>query len=657
MAKNKYRIALLVDYLLSDYSRLLYQSICDACYKHNFEVLVFPIGSLHDFHIPFNYQNVSITSLVTSNFFDGVIVSTGAQLNYITRSEISSFMKAFTPLPVVSIAADIPDFPSVVIRCKNAYRVLLDNLIDEQKCKKIAVLGIRSPSVELKARRDAIRTVLQEKNFPMENVEFFKIHYDYQHVQIDLDSYVAENDGKFDFDAIIAFNDEMAFAAADYVKDRGLSIPKDVVIAGYDNFEQAEFNLPPVTSIDQHIEQQGEIAINILESIFNDEEYKMITELDSSVIFRDSTQRFPYSEELKNKGCTQVSINYEKLLHSKNSITDWYMQRSQLWQVMKYHSETQFDMTVEQLSSRINSDLRSFGIQAAAIVMYESPVEMVVPFDYFNLPHRASVFSAYDESTGYDTELFPEKVRFDPNEKILPDGILNYFENGTIVSAIYHNTLQYGYIILRPEKNRDFMIYDFVVKLFSSMMSSVYSFARVSNERSQYRKRFTKLDITANTDELTGLYNRRGLFDLGQTALKFAKAMNQKGILIYCDMDGLKNINDTYGHEAGDRAIIAESIILKGNFRSSDVIARIGGDEFVVICPELTEEAFKTIEFSIQNDCKRWTEANESKFKLSISMGVIKFPSDKVGYEMTPLLSEADANLYIIKRSKKIEQD
>ena len=129
--------------------------------------------------------------------------------------------------------------------------------------------------------------------------------------------------------------------------------------------------------------------------------------------------------------------------------------------------------------------------------------------------------------------------------------------------------------------------------------------------------------------------------------------MNQSGMIIYCDMDGLKKINDTFGHEAGDCAIIAESIILKGNFRSNDIVARIGGDEFVIISPGMKEETFRRIQEAIHEDCRLWTEKNNSKFKLSISMGYVKFPSEKVGYQITPLLSEADANLYVAKRDKK----
>ena len=125
--------------------------------------------------------------------------------------------------------------------------------------------------------------------------------------------------------------------------------------------------------------------------------------------------------------------------------------------------------------------------------------------------------------------------------------------------------------------------------------------------------------------------------------------MGQSGMIIYCDMDGLKKINDDYGHEAGDKAIIAEAIILRSNFRSNDIIARIGGDEFAIISPGLTKEALRNIRNQIDEDCRIWSGGNELGFSISISMGVVSYPSQKMGYKITPLLSEADSLMYMEK--------
>lgn len=653
MSRSRYRVGLILDFITIEYSQKLFDSVNRACKELDYELLVFPIGTLHSVRTAYGYQAAAIASLITTNSIDGIIISTGVQLHFVTKSEILSYIKGFNPIPVVSVAIDIPDYPSITSDPYQAYKAIIDDLIDVQKCRNIAILGLRSSSSEIRLRRNTIMQILDEKNFPKENYTYFRMSFDYLTILKDLETYAISNDGKIDFDAIIAFNDEMAYAATEFVKNHGLRIPQDVLIVGFDNLEQSEYNNPTITSIDQHIEEHGKKAVEMLRCVFDGEEFEQNLVLTNSAVFRESTCRFPYPESLKDLPTNLIRMDVDKIMNSRNVVSDLYLRTAQIQKVINYYSETQFDMSVDQLKGRLNSDFRDFGIKAAAIVIYDVPIEQTIPFDYFNLPHRASLFCAFDESTGYDSEILPERIKFDPNERILPDGVINFSEGGTICMAIYHNTLHYGYVVFRTDKKDDYFVYDFIIKVISSLLSSIYSYAQVSSEKTKFHQKYKELDVVANTDELTGLYNRRGLFDFGKTTLQFAKAMNQTGLIIYCDMDGLKKINDTFGHEAGDRAIIAESIILKGNFRSNDIIARIGGDEFVIISPGMKEEAFERIQKNIQNDCNMWTEKNESPFTLSISMGFVKFPSDKVGYQITPLLSEADASLYVEKRNKK----
>ena len=87
------------------------------------------------------------------------------------------------------------------------------------------------------------------------------------------------------------------------------------------------------------------------------------------------------------------------------------------------------------------------------------------------------------------------------------------------------------------------------------------------------------------TDELTGVYNRRGFFLLANQQLKIAKRTQMSCCLLFADLDGLKKINDSLGHEIGDRILAEAAYILKQTFRDSDIVARLGGDEFVIFIP------------------------------------------------------------------------
>ena len=156
------------------------------------------------------------------------------------------------------------------------------------------------------------------------------------------------------------------------------------------------------------------------------------------------------------------------------------------------------------------------------------------------------------------------------------------------------------------------------------------------------------------TDELTGLYNRRRFFVLTEQYLKVAIRTKKRSLLLYIDMDELKLINDHYGHNEGDRALIDLSNILKKTFRESDIIARIGGDEFVVLL-ESTAENDEILITRLSENIKDHHAKQTRSYKLSISVGVAQFdPENPISID--DLLSKADALMYAQKRKRAKRQ-
>lgn len=153
------------------------------------------------------------------------------------------------------------------------------------------------------------------------------------------------------------------------------------------------------------------------------------------------------------------------------------------------------------------------------------------------------------------------------------------------------------------------------------------------------------------TDELTGLLNRRGFFSLAQKQLKSAERAKRNMSVIYADLDGLKEINDTLGHKEGDAALMEFAELLKDTFRESDIISRLGGDEFAVIV-EVTES---TSEFIIKKRLEEKLEAvnarKDRRFKLVISIGIVRYdPYNPISID--ELLSQSDKLMYANKKGK-----
>jgi diguanylate cyclase (GGDEF)-like protein len=153
------------------------------------------------------------------------------------------------------------------------------------------------------------------------------------------------------------------------------------------------------------------------------------------------------------------------------------------------------------------------------------------------------------------------------------------------------------------------------------------------------------------SDEMTGLYNRRGFIKMGGKRFEEAVQFNRKLYLFFIDMDGLKKINDSLGHEYGDKAIISLSNLLKQSFRLTDVIARMGGDEFAVIMVDdhVTPE---TIHKRLLKKINDFNETKRNEFHLSFSLGVERFdPTNPISIE--EMLKIADKKMYKQKRNEK----
>ena len=154
------------------------------------------------------------------------------------------------------------------------------------------------------------------------------------------------------------------------------------------------------------------------------------------------------------------------------------------------------------------------------------------------------------------------------------------------------------------------------------------------------------------TDALTGLNNRRGFMILATGLLKFARRVSYSVCLLYIDLDSLKYINDTFGHSAGDAAISQFSRILVDSFRDSDVIGRMGGDEFVVMIADASESDLASIQARLQSNIDLYNLNAAHGQAFSFSLGVIRVEPQST-ITMEELLSQADAAMYKHKLSRR----
>ncbi len=193
---------------------------------------------------------------------------------------------------------------------------------------------------------------------------------------------------------------------------------------------------------------------------------------------------------------------------------------------------------------------------------------------------------------------------------------------------------------------------DYLIKgqVNSKMLSRIIRYA-LERHRMQL-----ELRTLAFIDPLTSLYNRRGFLTLAEQQLRLARRMKRKFLIILVDLDGFKHINDTFGHLEGDQALVGVSDILRNTFRASDIIARVGGDEFVVLALEALQDNMTELVGRLGKNLKDCSAQKSNPYKISLSVGVSCFDPDSE-LSIDHLMMKADKALYENKRSKKLVFD
>ena len=247
-------------------------------------------------------------------------------------------------------------------------------------------------------------------------------------------------------------------------------------------------------------------------------------------------------------------------------------------------------------------------------------------------------------------------IETDTRKALIPSVYASKLSGSFILHPIFAGEKQYGYLIVHPS-NLKFHMHHVYLKLIINAIANAYDYTQaiskneaLTSKNERLLRNNQELNIQNSIDELTQVLNRRGFMEKAEKELKKAAKSGLSGMVFFADMDGLKKINDTYGHKIGDIAIRTQAKVLTDAFRASDIVGRLSGDEFAIVSIGLTKEHIASIRTRI--DLLNITLSKEAglPLTLSISLGNVPFTPDDT--DLDSLLSKADQKLYKEKEIK-----
>ncbi len=439
-------------------------------------------------------------------------------------------------------------------------------------------------------------------------------------------------------DAIICANDAMAIAAIGYLQKRGYSVPDDCIVTGFDGIEKANFYLPHLTTCQQDYNEMSRLILDTINALERGENMP-----------KDNTVGF---HMILSQSCGCKSMLKARVNPAMQTLIDRLrlsMQRQDMICTIQSSISKMNDIS-ELPSILIDKFVLHTNVFALNTDLFDAP-------DYGSFHKGENSFSdnvniIYNRYFWRDIEQCTIPV----SELIPRYDLITEREDPIIVCTIHFIDMVMGYCVFQPEIDID--EYQKVHTLMSAIGGSLGNFhGRIQIRRinEQLLRANNELHLMSQRDFMTGLYNRRGFFENFRCRFNAAEKKSSAIVVISADLDGLKYINDNFGHQAGDNAINIVGRALVSSSVQGEICARFGGDEFCVaaIIPSANAEGyFDEFKGRILGFLSNYNSKSNKPYTVNASIGCsIKMMRDYNGLD--DMIRIADGNMYSDKSDHK----
>lgn len=395
----------------------------------------------------------------------------------------------------------------------------------------------------------------------------------------------------------------------------------------------------------------------------NGTETDIIHKLDN-LLCRGVLDELHYDEFI---GLLDISQRYVKSKYPENKSADFFLKIYRA--ILDYSMQISHSLSAKQVSanffiSNISKDMMMYSnnegkcfhsivhklskidMRSSFLYIYEKPINHTLSSEW-NMPERMMLASYH---VGKKVTVLSEIERTLPWTDFIENKFTPDIARTMVVSVLFSNETQYGILVTDLERRYFPYIYSVIPQVGTAiMLISMVKYLRGSLEAANDTN--IKLNEMSMCDELTGVYNRRGFYHYANEEIQSKRNDGMIGILIFADVDNLKEINDRLGHDEGDYAIRSTAGYLTEALRHSDIVARTGGDEFAALAITKSGDMAEKLFEKIKNVAKNHNRLSDKKYNVTVSLGVHAFECGKDA-SIQDYMDIADSALYEDKKKK-----
>lgn len=638
MSGKKFNIAVIVAGIDEEYQNMILKGIQEFADENCMNISNFiAFGGIlkskkHD------VGEFNIYQLVNYKKFDGVILLTNTISSpEITEEICSKVIEA--GIPAVSIDNDLHGFYHIGIDNYAAMREMAEHIVNHHGIKKINYISGPDDNPESILRLKAYKDVLSENGIEIDEERIFHGFFRGQDGRAAVASFM-NSDLEFP-EAIICANDAMALSATIELEKHGKKVPDDVLITGFDNIYTARNYSPEISSVKRPLKLSGYMACRTLLEKLNGSEPPRSTILKTEGMFSESC------------GCCNSEQNNVSAFKKNNyRIIENYNINIPMINRMSCDLEEALDL--EDCVNTLKHFISEIKCERFWLCMCEGWSDSdPEPSPDGSVKEEEPLTNGYTKKMNvliaYQNGRFIDYPSFDSKE-MLPD----IYESPNSKNIYYFVPIHFrdialGYCVICNSSfpMESAMFHSWVMNI-SNSLENIRKIIRLDNMVKQLNKLYV-------IDPLTQIYNRNGFYRNVDPAYQKCIDNKKPVMILFLDMDGLKFINDRFGHSEGDFALkhIAQAMRVSCT-KDDQVCARFGGDEFIIFSSEGSEEDAKDICERIRKYIDECNSTSGKPYNVDASIGYyISVPTD--GLPLMKLITVADQDMYENKQKRKEE--
>ncbi len=550
-----------------------------------------------------NWGEYRIFDLPDFQEYDGAILIDSTINEPSVRDNLYHKIKK-ADIPCVTIDNQVEGFSSIGVDQQYHMKKLVEHLIHKHHASKLCYIGAPIESVEADARLQGFLLALEENHIKLRPEWIYTKSYAYKDGMDVVEELLASEELP---DAIVCANDDMASGVCDRLIAAGLMVGEEVLVTGFDNYFLGENYSPRLTTVRRPRESMTYRACDMI-----------MTQIEHGRKVQHVYQQANIALG-ETCGCRRELCGdhreFRRIMFQREQNSSYI---NKLLTVMD--EKIRLGEGIETVMANVGEMITTLGI-ARCLISLTPDVDD--PEQYIHTSYRdcSNVCFLYaDDSVDH-------KVRIEGH--------------AYIYTPIHYMEHLYGYCIFlgADPLMADGQLHQFLKNMGSAIENVV--------EKKKYQLLNSKLEHLYETDSLTGTYNRHGMEKFAEKFFQENKKNQIPTDIIFVDIDYLKRINDTYGHETGDYTIQTIGHALLSFQNEHCKVFRFGGDEFIVL--RRSKEDFQIFTKQLKEKIITLQKGRKQPFQVSASVGcVTAFPEDDI--DLRTYIRKADKEMYQIKK-------